>query len=95
MTSIRTPYTRDQRRGCWRDVDRRRDVNRRRWCVIDWRWRCDIHRLRCERAAAIAPTPIPPVRRLRRNHYLHGLSRKANLMPMTAAVAVTLYMVRI
>ena len=52
MTSIRTPVVRRTNvDGCWRDVDRRRDVNRRRWCVIDWRWRCDIHRLRCERAA--------------------------------------------
>ena len=52
MTSIRTPVIRRSNvDGCWRDVDRRRDVNRWRWCVIDWRWRCDIHRLRCERAA--------------------------------------------
>ena len=30
---------------CWRDIDRRR------WRVIDRRWRSDIHRLRCERVA--------------------------------------------
>ena len=34
-----------------RDVDRRRDVNRRRRRVIDRRWRSDVHRLWCERAA--------------------------------------------
>ena len=52
MTSIRTPVIRRSNvNGCWRDVDRRRDVNRWRWCVIDRRGRRDVHRLRCERAA--------------------------------------------
>ena len=35
--------------GCY--VDRRRDVNWRRWRVIDRRWWSDVHRLRCKSAA--------------------------------------------
>ena len=52
MTSIRTPVVRRSnvdRRG--RDVDRWPHVNRWRWRVINRRWRSDVHRLRCERAA--------------------------------------------
>ena len=36
----------DIHRRRWRDIN-----HRRRWRVIDGRWRCDIHRLRSERAA--------------------------------------------
>jgi hypothetical protein len=52
MTSIRTPVIpRSNVDGCGRDVDWWPDVNRWRWRVINRRWRSDIHRLRCERAA--------------------------------------------
>ena len=52
MTSIRTTVIpRSNVDWCWCDVDRRRDINRRRRRVIDRRRRSDVHRLRCERTA--------------------------------------------
>jgi hypothetical protein len=56
MTSIPMPVIpRSNVDGCWRDIDRWRDVNRWRWRVINRRWRCDVHRLRCDRAADNGP----------------------------------------
>jgi hypothetical protein len=52
MPSIRTSVVRRPNvDGCGCDVDRRRDVNRRRWRVVNRRWRSDVHRLRREGAA--------------------------------------------
>jgi len=52
MTSIRTPVVcRSNVDRCGRDVDWWPHVNRWRWRVINRRWRSDVHRLRCERAA--------------------------------------------
>ena len=98
MTSIRTPVIRRSNiDGRGRDVDWWPDVNGRRWRVINRRWRSDVHRLRCERAAdnssdaeshqsCTTAEPLPAL--------AEPVSESA-AMPMAAAAMVTLYMVRI